>query len=70
MILFYISSGWCETAEDSAGLFHLMCCMDDSLKLPRLQSKTKPQTLSPQFRDKREKLVGENLRKKQARQAG
>ena len=38
-------------------LFHLMCCMADSLKLPRLQSKAKPQTLSPQFRDKRERSL-------------
>lgn len=39
--------------------------MADSLKPPGPQSKAKPQTLPPQFTDKREKLAGENLRQKQ-----
>jgi len=39
--------------------------MADSLKPPGPQSKARLQTLPPQFRDKREKIAGENLRQKQ-----
>lgn len=51
-------------------LLHFMYRMADSLKPPGPQSKAKPQTLPPQFRDKREKLVGEKSQTKAARQAG